>query len=107
MKLSDLKKIAEGATPGPWHRKLEMGSFVWAGTDGGMKRICGTTRDNAKHIATFNPSLVLKLLAVVDAAEELDDILECPNARREIDSFTGQTIREALRELKETMGGDE
>ncbi len=42
-----------------------------------------------------------ELEAVVEAAKELDEILQCDDARKEIDSFTGQPLREALAALEE------
>lgn len=51
---------------------------------------------DAAMIAMFDPPTLTALLAVARAAQELDDILSDPDARREIDSFTGQPLHNAL-----------
>ncbi len=76
MKMEQWKRIATKATPGPWepvsltHRSSEYGLHI------DMTVVApGRTEDEAgshdtDFAATFNPQLVQKLLAVVEAAEE-------------------------------------
>jgi hypothetical protein len=82
MDLESLEQIARGATPGPWNTK-DMGNVgqndeheIWIEFDdfsslaavrhgaddeeyGGEKQL----KANAEYIATFNPELILKILA--------------------------------------------
>lgn len=68
------------ATPGPWLRNEEDGRFIYAINDNGLNRFCACVQDahtpvmelvaTAKHIATFSPDLVLRMLAVIEAAEK-------------------------------------
>lgn len=67
--LSTLRAIAEGATPGPWGRATTDGQG-WAVHRGAHDTIAlYCDRDNAAHIAAFNPETVLALLDRLEAAE--------------------------------------
>lgn len=84
MPLEELKAIAEAATPGPWFVHEDA---VYSGTPtkkqpgllvGFDREICRIDdldvtkkqmRREAKFIATFNPALIAKLLAVAEAAQ--------------------------------------
>jgi len=116
MKLTKLREIAMAATPGPW--KYDYGNRE-VEAEKGRRGICafhGLTEflddmterkilsfeqdDNAKHIATFSPAMVLKLLDVVDCALELQEILSPGFDREHIDCFTIQPMNRALAALK-------
>jgi hypothetical protein len=83
MNLDELKRIAEAATPGPWswqergyienYDVLADDRFI---TCGDSREECNGAigkQDDAAFIATFNPSRIAKLLAVVKAARDLLD----------------------------------
>ena len=81
MDLDELERVARAATPGPWHvdeddrPRMEWNRHIMSSP---LEAVCfmahsGETdpaRDEAtaKHIAAFNPTTVLKLLAVVKAS---------------------------------------
>ena len=72
---ADLQAIADAALGGPWEL-LPNGKDVVGprGEDGGAPVVgSGTMHPNATYIATFDPVLVSKLLAVVKAAEDMVD----------------------------------
>ncbi len=86
MNLSTLEQLARGATPGPWHVDEDsrpgmswnrhimsapnMGVCFMAHSDGAAP---ARDKATAKFIAAANPETILRLLAVVKAAKELDD----------------------------------
>ena len=121
MTLTKLREIAMAATPGQWvkwgdcatwderskesysrvevHARLP-GDPTIATTNG---LYWGTNhRNNAEHIATFSPAMVLKLLEVVDCALELQEIFAPGFVREHIDCFTIQPMNTALAALKGT-----
>lgn len=77
MNLTDLRKICEAATPGPWTTD-EFSDEWFLKTNHKYAVNCPSIRiacieglgqeykDTAEFIATFNPAFVLKLLAVVE-----------------------------------------
>ena len=66
MKTTELKKLAEAATPGPWH----FVGFRVTAKELGYARVADTEFDNesmaenAAYIAAANPAAILKLLAI-------------------------------------------
>lgn len=67
---SELKKLAEYATPGPWvaqHPNAgQRGSEV--ASEGGLNQVCADLGpSNALYIAAANPAAVLALIAEVEA----------------------------------------
>ena len=92
MNLKKLREIAEAATPGPW--------ITCEHICGGMMVIHENDKDlapevsedeDATYIATFNPTTVLKLLALAEAAKE-----EYENR------VVGPKLREALKALEDS-----
>lgn len=92
-RIADLQAIADAATPGPWEHVQAGGgreNYVYAtdarypslpGNESPVKVAWVTSTqqpDTARFIATFDPPTVSKLLAVVEAAQEIasDDYLE-------------------------------
>ena len=120
--LTTLRKIAEAATPGPWHyigidfrgershsTKGAAGSvvaFAGYGPDGGMSNL------NAAHIATFDPPTVLALIdeiehlrrwkseakQVLDGLDELAKVADAPLGCSIIESAISE-----LRRLQEQV----
>ncbi len=90
MNLQELKTAAEAATPGPWEwPNVGSSDFVISGPD----RLAIGHLDSprtAKYVALANPATILKLIAVVEAAQE---------ARRSFHATTAIVI--ALKELEE------
>jgi hypothetical protein len=89
MNLSDLKKLADDATPGPWGYTYDGSNdySIGAAEDPQAQRVASvydpTSKNgaNAAFIATFNPELVKKLLAVVEAAELVHKFEDSPDPR--------------------------
>lgn len=80
MDLDKLKKVAEAATPGPWENfRVFQGEEVRAGLDREYPQFVARAAEyvDGRFIATFNPALVVKLLAVVEAAEGLSHYGNC------------------------------
>ena len=75
MKLDNLKAAALAATPGKWSTH---NVHVWDGetsiADCGMGN--GKSRENAVYIAACDPQTIMKLIAVVMAAQKHSDTLE-------------------------------
>ena len=72
--LSALKAIADAATDGPWRTSGSIGRDVLGPQKpSGASSVVGygVWPENAAYIATFDPPTVSKLLAVVEAAEEI------------------------------------
>jgi len=80
----ELEKIAKEATPGPWGKenndRFLVGSDV---THCEVAKAAGASKENTKanqeFIATFNPTLILKLLDVVKAGESMEHASWCDN----------------------------
>ena len=71
MKLTKLREIAMAATPGPWeHVPLFAGEEVVYRSDLAVAVARSSNQIDGRYIATFSPEMVLKLLEVIDAAEE-------------------------------------
>lgn len=74
---SELKKLADYATPGPWvaqHPNAGQRGYEVASGDG-LNQVCADLGpSNALYIATANPESVLELINEVEA---LKDQLEC------------------------------
>jgi len=77
MTLDELRKIAEAATPGPWHSPglgeiHDVSHFLIVDVqfnDGsGDDSVGNGKQEDADFIATFNPQMIHKLLAVVEIA---------------------------------------
>lgn len=60
----NLRAVAKAATPGPWILQCRKGKMyaLCKILDSHMAEISSASHDDAKHIATFNPVLVLRLL---------------------------------------------
>ena len=86
MNLTDLKKAAEVATPGPWeceHNSWDTSTVYGQGNavaqcpidglacEGTQERYEAIKEANAKFITLANPATVLKLIAVVEAAKKV------------------------------------
>jgi hypothetical protein len=78
MDIEELKRLAEAATPGPWHDRCG----VLRETNGGVTPIATVYRSfNSQFIAAANPAAVLELIrqrdellaALKDARELVDD----------------------------------
>lgn len=77
MNLTELKRVAEAATPGPWIAAKYASSIVGLPVVGQLegRAICnayigGPESDgNARHIATFDPPTVLAMIARIEALE--------------------------------------
>lgn len=108
MTATELKKLAEAATPGPW---IAGGASVTAketedcsGLDAKLKGGNGQQNArNSRYIAAANPAAILKLLAInaelVEALDELVEIVQHAIDNRstaDMDSFTLQPARAAL-----------
>ena len=83
MNLDELRKVAEAATPGPWHAEKKPSSLECDGktfdawmvyTDDDLASGFWAYEGDAdmEHIATFDPPTVLALLDVTEAASNLD-----------------------------------
>lgn len=73
MTLTELKRLAEEATPGRWYSRRSGTCGDWAtytvniqATDRGAMR-----ESDAAFIAAFNPEMAKKLIAAIDAADQL------------------------------------
>jgi hypothetical protein len=122
MNLEELKKVVEKATPGPWGNhdfQEDQGEDTWTVAaerkevirDGqspiwpngiALTEIASTEYSpepihDAKFIATFNPSLVSKLLRVVEACYE-----EEKSRTIEEQVIACRHIKEALRDLEQS-----
>lgn len=65
--LERMRRVAEGATPGPWNLTPDEGGVADLVADG---MFIATLDDrDAPHIATFDPPTVLALLDRLEAAE--------------------------------------
>ena len=67
--LTKLREICDAATPGPWWEDDQ----IWAyGKDGADIIVCHpeSSDANADFIATFNPTMIGKLLDLWEAAKE-------------------------------------
>ena len=82
--LQALRVTAEAATPGPWERRLYDGvrdsksrivKVIEPPNEYGYDRVVSMadylTRENAEHIATFDPPTALALLDRLEAAEKV------------------------------------
>lgn len=72
--LTDLRKIAENATPGPWEVDGPANAgpddtLVLHNNDGGAIAYVQPLWDDATHIATFDPPTVLALIDRLEQAE--------------------------------------
>jgi len=110
MQIDELIKIANAATPGPWeHVHVYAGEEVIYQSELNLCVASLRSQFDAKHIATFSPEMVLKLL---DCAEALEFYADQSNydydlnshgvTVSEIDSDLGAKAMEALAALKET-----
>lgn len=61
-KIKQLEAVAEKATPGEWEADHK-NDLVWAGST----KVCfgNSSTANRKHIATFNPDMAKKLIAII------------------------------------------
>jgi hypothetical protein len=80
--MTDLRRLAEAATKGPWQTSERSGGGAYvrhgARTVADVRYSHG--RDDAAFMAAANPQTVIALLNVRDAAEEADDaIIELVN----------------------------
>lgn len=76
MNYTELKRLAESATPGPWEFKQKWADHVSSGTgdiciltdhlDTGFVRPLVERRSNAAYIAAASPSVVLSMIAEID-----------------------------------------
>lgn len=67
--LGKLREVASAATPGPWGRATTDG-MGWAVHRGEHETVAlYADRDDAEHIATFDPPTVLALIERVERAE--------------------------------------
>lgn len=84
MNTTELKKLAEAATPGPWVHATDIGQIGSIETLHGtvvaqsQSLICDDVRkqrdNNSKYIAAANPAAILKLLAInAELVEALKD----------------------------------
>ena len=95
--LVTLRTVAEAATPGPWRKSSPISIVADEGNicgvhDGGKS---GTRCiADADYLATFDPPTVLKLLAVVEAAREVD---------RDIENGWGGVILDCLTHLSAAL----
>ena len=65
MDIDELKRLAEAATPGPWHDRCG----VLRETNGGVTPIATVYRSfNSQFIAAANPAVILELIRQRDAA---------------------------------------
>lgn len=88
MNLDELERLAEAATPGPWKQEYSGGHYAESVTAakprGGTITVArigsGPKRraDDAAHIAACSPDAILRLLAVVRAADAME--LRCDDA---------------------------
>lgn len=79
MNLSELRALAEGATPGPWTKFWATNPGEWyINQRGAAGYICTMPfyahrrtecRGNAAYIAAFNPATVLQILSVLEKAK--------------------------------------
>lgn len=78
--LEQLERVAKAAIPGPWralyddrreNHQIHAERFWVANTMFGS--LPNRDKENATHIATFNPATVLRLLAICRAAKEMRD----------------------------------
>ncbi len=75
MNTTELKKLAEAATPGPW--KASDRSHIYTADLRllAVAQHCRQTAENAAYIAAANPAAILKLLAInVELVEALKTI---------------------------------
>ena len=102
--LAALKQVCEAATPGPW--VAEPGNFI-AVPDGRViaEVPCqGANDKDIDFIATFNPVVVLRLLAVVAEyqAAQAHNLAECERMRTQRTTLERQVARQ--REVLEKYG---
>jgi len=114
MKLEKLREIAIAATPGPWeHVHVYAGEEVIYQSELNLCVASLRSQFDAKHIATFSPEMVLKLLDCVEALEFYADEDDVWGACQPEDTFEtcchivaetrgGDRAREALAALKGT-----
>jgi len=73
--IDELERLAKAATPGPWaHDRYNSVNYVnWYGFDEPpitcTVTSLGNDENNSKYIAAANPDTILKLIAVVRAAQ--------------------------------------
>jgi uncharacterized protein YciI len=101
MQLDDLQRVAEQATPGPWH-PLVYGqqADVRATREGGSTWIAECrAKEDATYIAAIDPRSLLKLIAVARAAQEYEGT--CPADPDTTKAFlaASNALRAALAEL--------
>jgi hypothetical protein len=103
-----LRELEAKATPGPW-RYTDSDELIVDSERNLLFPCWGNTKlqydyDYSDVLLVPNMRNALpKLLAVVEAAKEIDEILEDPESRKEIDSFTNQPLRAALAALEEEV----
>jgi hypothetical protein len=79
MTLEELKRIADSATSGPWHKSggdrvvqtSHITRDVWTIAQCPMR-----TENNAEFIATFNPTLIKAMLKEIETARAMRDSFE-------------------------------
>jgi Ead/Ea22-like protein len=78
--LSELKRVAEEATPGPWFRTMTPFGYAVENVtkaacmfddNGAPRAFTNLSETDATFIATFNPATVLQLLARLDEVERV------------------------------------
>lgn len=127
LNLDTLRKVAEAATPGPWHQSETgvLGAREDWDLARGPARIMAAQMPwrrermeaNAKHVATFDPPTVLALLSRLEKAEQDRDKLRnrLDAMRRQRDGYRNQLrkteqqvaqVRDLLAYLEKLASGD-
>jgi hypothetical protein len=96
--LTELKKLAEAATPGPWWCGDHIKENIYAGSNTAPARISRTNNLlNSRFITAANPQTILQMIAVM---EQMRDALGITYVSRDSDA----AVAEALAAYKELMG---
>ena len=119
MNITELKELAEKATPGPWHRMANKDFGPISASDDqsfGMFIDCGSAHsdDDANYIAAAHPAAILELIADRDsweqqASDRTDDAVrfatQLEDAQGEIRALraTEQNLRERVKALEEGL----
>ena len=111
--IAELEKLAREATPGPWLTKSSLyarvgcesvakgdGSTFIADCDGDSGRVPQDAK-NAAYIAAANPAAVLKLIAVVRAAERVLERWDSRDWKEAPTADYMNALRQALAEVQQ------